>query len=488
MSKPAAYLLLGRSGDLCTLLPALKRQADLAKSPVELVVSRDYASILSGVSYVTPVVFPNAFDRPNEALAWSRRAVINCTVYGVNFWRPSECWAFDREVWNYSRCDIPFGYLPLVFDRRSLERERLLAERVLPKTQKPIVLTSLKGTSSPFQRPTEFLEGLKQRLPDFEVVDISGITAEKPYDLLGLYQRAAALVAIDSMPLHLSWATPQLNTIALITDGPTPWHRTSWRPHHNLRLLYSEAHDSIDRVVAQIQSPAKRPTINLVYSQSPNADVQTSRRLVVAAKSRKAEMDSFPFWKSVDVTKLSRSAISLGDVPLPFVRDMVEKAFLCCETDDDIIAITNADIGFTPGITGLILEAVSRHGAAFAHRWDFSRVSRPATSEAEVKRARWYVGSDFFVFTRKWWRKHGGSFPDMVLGREAWDMVLRNLIKKTCGLEAELHGVIWHERHPSPWEQQKDSAGNRHNRALAREWIDKHGGDWNDWNCKPIYK
>ena len=489
MHQSAAYLLLGRSGDLCTLLPALKRQADLVKRPVDLIVSQDYAALLSGVSYVNPVVFPGTFDRPNEALAWSRRSAINCTVYGVNFWRPSECWAFDREIWHRSRCDTPFGYLPLVFDRRSVEREQALADRVLPKTQRPIVLTSLRGTSSPFQKPTEFLDGLKARLPDFEVVDTSGIVAEKPYDLLGLYQRAAALVAIDSMPLHLSRATPQLNTIALITDGPTPWHRTSWRPHHSLRLLYSEAHDNLERVAAQIISNAKRPTVHLVYSQSNSPDASTQRRLDIAKAGRAAEMRAFPFWELVKfVQPAGRSAASFGDKPLPFVRDMIEQAFTACATDDDIIAITNADIGFTPGITGMILETVGRHGAAFAHRWDFSHVSRPAMNEAETKRARWYAGSDLFVFTKRWWRANGVFFPDMVLGREAWDMVMRNLIKKTCGLEAELHNAIWHERHQSPWEQQKDSGGNRHNRALAQGWLDKHGGDWNDWNCKPVYK
>jgi hypothetical protein len=254
--------------------------------------------------------------------------------------------------------------------------------------------------------------------------------------------------------------------------------------------LYSEAHDNLERVAAQIISNAKRPTVHLVYSQSNSPDASTQRRLDIAKAGRAAEMKAFPFWELVKfVQPAGRSAVSFGDKPLPFVRDMIEQAFTACATDDDdIIAITNADIGFTPGITGMILETVGRHGAAFAHRWDFSHVSRPAQSEAEVKRARWYAGSDLFVFTKRWWRANGVFFPDMVLGREAWDMVMRNLIKKTCGIEAELHNAIWHERHQSPWEQQKDSGGNRHNRALAQGWLDKHGGDWNDWNCKPVYK
>jgi len=491
MSNSAAYLLLGRSGDLCTLLPVLKRQSDLVKRPIELIVSEDYAPMLEGASYVTPIVYAGKFDRPNEALAWSRRPAINCTVYGINFYLPSECWSFDREIWHRSRCDKPFGRLPLIFDNRSLEREQALADRVLPKTQKPIVLTSLRGTSSPFPKAQEFFVALKEQLPEFEVVDTSGIVAERPYDLIGLYQRASALVAIDSMPLHLSWAVPTLNTVALITDGPTPWHRTSWRPHHRLRLLYSEAHDNLGRVVAQIQNPAPPVNIRLVYSQTPVPDAATQRRLEVAKRGRDDEMangGTGPRWTETNFSAPpGRTAAGLGDRPLPYVRDMVDQAFRLCERDDDIIVLINADIGFTPGLTGHILDRAARHGAAYAHRWDFTHISRPARSEAEVRKARWYPGSDLFVFTRRWWKQHGALFPDMLLGREAWDMVMRNLIKKVSGFETELHHAIWHERHASMWEQQPDCPGNRHNRTLAEAWLRRHGGSWNDWNERPVY-
>jgi hypothetical protein len=76
---------------------------------------------------------------------------------------------------------------------------------------------------------------------------------------------------------------------------------------------------------------------------------------------------------------------------------------------------------------------------------------------------------------------HGDEYPDMVMGREACDMVLRQLIKRTGGVE--IPQCIYHEKHPSFWEKvgNKESLpSNRLNRAMAKNWLAENGGEWND--------
>lgn len=489
------YLLLGRNGDLCTLLPALYADYKASGQKPTLVVSKDYAELLEGVSYVEPMVWPGTFDRPGMALSWARSQkklsapIIDCTVYNPHGPTPRPvCLSFDREIWHRSKAPAAFDSLPLVFDRRDPVREQLLLEKCgIDGT--PFVLTALRGVSSPFADGPKLFEALKEELAAslIRTIDISDLKAHRPYDLLALYQRAHGLVAIDSFPLHLAKAIPTLTTVALIVDGPTDWHRSAPRRHHALRLLYSEAMKKRHLIVDTLLRGPKQPKIlsvtNPPYS---GASGDALRRRQLAEMSRKHEYDLFPqAWIGV-VPVIERDGRSLGDSDVPFVRDLILSAEAATTNDDDIIVIHNDDIGFRSNLTLDVLSACRLQGSCFAHRWDFHRVNRAAASDADLQSAQWYAGSDLFAFTRRWWKHNGPLFPDMVLGREGWDMVMRNLIKRSGG--AELHKAIWHERHQSRWEQAgANLPGNDHNRKLAHAWLAKFGGDWNDWKNKPHY-
>lgn len=64
----------------------------------------------------------------------------------------------------------------------------------------------------------------------------------------------------------------------------------------------------------------------------------------------------------------------------------------------------------------------------------------------------------------------------MLLGVEYVDAVLRQLIKKHCGTDAEAHRCVYHEEHASAWKSGPSPAG-RHNALLARLWFAQHGCD-----------
>ncbi len=281
-----------------------------------------------------------------------------------------------------------------------------------------------------------------------------------------------------------------LPVVAFVTREPSAWHGSPWRPQHVARAYYDEAPQCFPSVTKALVCVGEdTPTIWHAWShfQLEGVDLETQRRMDFAWSTWAAEY-SQAIWRDCEF-KASDSARSSGDPPIndprpmPFWQDIIDQVLEqpgC--VDSDIIALTNADVCFTPGLTGWILDKVPRHGSAFTHRWDFYQpFAKPLVSEAAVKRGRWYMGSDAFFFTVKWWREHRNEYPDMLMGREQNDEILRQLIKRHGGLE--IPGAIYHEKHPSYWEHfgnREKNPGNIYNRALARRWFMRMGYGPND--------
>jgi len=476
--KPPTYFLLGRNGDIINLLPVLKAQSDKFQKPIKLIVAEAFAPLLEGVSYVEPVIWKGHFSQGGKALAHFKATlneeIVVCSTYAADASVTPVGWTFDRAIWIRSKFPAPPHSLPLVFDKRDAAREQLLVETTLPKTEKPVVLTSLAGESSPFGNREEFLRRLEARLPGHDVIDISNLRAHRLFDLLGLYEKALALVATDSAPLHLAAATPKLTTIALVTDGPTPWHQSSAKPHHALRVPYSKAMDRLDEIAFTISAGPEKPRLIFVAPDHSNGDAAAQTRISFSRLSTGPRLEPLP----------ARPAVTGERFPLPFVRDLINEGFKDAKPNDIVILI-NSDIVVVPGVQGLIEDRCREFGCCFAHRWDFSKITRVPVNEEEIKQGRWYAGSDLFAFTKTWWEARSAHFPDMLVGREGWDMVMRNLMKRSVDpanrSQIELHKAIVHERHASLWEAQKNLGGNAYNRALAHAWLQRHGGDWDDW-------
>lgn len=489
-----AFLLLGRLGDLTTVLPAVREEHKATGQKVPVVVAKEFACLLEGVSYAEPVIWDGPFERVMEARSWAQRKLpqhqlVDCSVYGYGINPSHDMWSFTREIWRLSKSSIPYEQAELVFDRRSPEREQQLLERCVPETPRRHVLFAGAGHSSPFAQAPEVFSALRERLPEFDVVDISNVRAERPYDLLGLYEKAAALVATDSFPLHLAQATPHLPVVALVPDGPTPWHRSAWRPNHFARFRYSEALGRMEDIVRTIRQP-RRPKIFFVTSGVTPTDPNELRRLQQAKGSREQEF-KLGGWSEV-VFAPARSGLAVGDKAVPYVRDMFEQGLAAVTDERDIVVVCNHDIGFTPGMTGQLIETVQRCGCAFAHRWDFSpaALTRPVAHELDVKRGRFYLGSDLFACTPRWWKTWQSSVPDFLLGREAWDMVMRNAMKRSYNpTDPGLERAIWHVTHQNQWSSHSlRLPGNEHNKRLAGQWFARFGGGMDDWQRDHKYR
>jgi len=490
------YIILGRTGDILNLLPVIEYEAQQNKYKPRLVVAKEYADVLEGVDYVERVIYNGEFQDILGAITYATARhpddqIINCAVYGKNYSYKKKCASFLREAWNFAQAPVAWGSLPLNINRRSPEREKKLLEDIgYFDSDAPLIVASLNGHSSPFPHREILIRKIANelvmgKLKDFRFIDISGVRAERIYDLLALYERAHCLIASDSAPLHLAEAMPslppELPIISLISDLKDHWHQSSWRKKHILRLLYSEVPNNLDEIIKAIEQgfTYERPSIRLVTSAPNSFNDETKRRNSLALASWIKERNIagagfwyFDFYNSMTVPKVKTM--------IDFISDKANT--------NDILMITNADINFVPGITGWILHEIKRHDAVYFHRHDFfNRMEGNLISEAQVTAGKWYCGSDAFAFSRKWWLENRDIFPDgMYFAREGWDMVMRNMIKRTKG--AEIHNAIYHEKHKSFWEapENKNCRENLINRSLGQQWLNNFGGDWNDWKLKNI--
>lgn len=176
----------------------------------------------------------------------------------------------------------------------------------------------------------------------------------------------------------------------------------------------------------------------------------------------------FPVWN----TDLPRSSSELGDPrPVPYVKDLIDYGMLFA-TRDDIVVIANRDICLTTTAPGRISEGVEMGDgftAAIRRNWPQMPSHRLRRTVLNCKPDGGY---DLFAMTRLWWMKHRGTMPDMLLGREAWDTVLRRIAEDAVGKDAYVDDATYHEYHHSFWLKEKlTNPGQIHNRRLGTEFF-----------------
>lgn len=222
------------------------------------------------------------------------------------------------------------------------------------------------------------------------------------------------------------------------------------------------------------------PRIIFVYSDYKAHDSDEKRRMDFAHSSWVPHFESgamldFPVLDG----QLRRSSANLGDWrPVPYVRDLIEHG-MSMAMPNDIVVLSNRDVILTTEAHTRILEGVQRgKGAAPAVR----RNTRGQPPRAFLNSARCChpdTGFDLFAFTPAWWRDNEHKVPDMLLGREAWDSVMRTLMNEAAGAETRMDDVFYHELHHSYWTGERvTNPGQLHNRALALQFFKRIGDEW----------
>src|SRR6478736_5907577 len=126
------------------------------------------------------------------------------------------------------------------------------------------------------------------------------------------------------------------------------------------------------------------------------------------------------------LTRTAKDVVPGETRDFPFIHDLLRYACFGAP-NDQVICFTNADTCLAQGLTEEILALNGQ--AAHMHRHDFARLDGPIHDD-EISKGDFYPGSDGFIMTAGWWRKHAGEFPDLIQGAETYDKILRSLILK----------------------------------------------------------
>jgi GT2 family glycosyltransferase len=228
MSK--VYICLGKSGDILSVLPILQHEFKETGQKPFLMVAKEYAPLLDGVSFVQPVIFDGHFSDLRPAIKQAKNQfseVIVPQIYGKDFPIEKKTPSFQLEQWHRAGCLEHFGDWPLTFDLRDKAREAALLIKH-HEYGKPFILLADYSESSPFPHKEELAKLLKENFGQtHQIIRLSEVRAERLYDVLGLYDNAVALVTIETAHLHLS-AASFVPTFVLATDKPSMWHG-SWK-------------------------------------------------------------------------------------------------------------------------------------------------------------------------------------------------------------------------------------------------------------------
>lgn len=235
---------LGRFGDLLQLFPAFRLMFEHNKIEPTVMVSKEYANVFDGISYANPWVVgldwwrgtakarqmaEERFERTIVPQYWNDKDGVpesEAAATKLRFTAHGRTWEVEGEAADYGTCMWNrLGFTraqmlsePLVIDRRdSLREEALFAQHVHNRT-KPLLLYNFTGVCSPFGFVPEMMRLLRDFKSRFEMVDLGVIKAQRIYDLLGLYDRAAGLITIDTATAHLANAS-KAPTIWLTVDS-----------------------------------------------------------------------------------------------------------------------------------------------------------------------------------------------------------------------------------------------------------------------------
>lgn len=247
----SVLVCLGCYGDLCVILPVAMDFWNKTGKKMPIVVSKTYADLLDGVSYVEPVIWGEDFKRGGEGkanipgVAFAHGKFPNHNLIFINpVWHPAGqapiriTDSFVKEAWRILGRENDWASLELNFDKRDGDREKQLVERV-SRGGNPMILAALNGKSSPFFDRDYLFADLCDRFPDCHVVDMQNVKAERPYDLLGLYNEARLLITVDTMHQHLSRAS-YVPVIALSRDLPAYWNGSPWHKRFAFHCRYSQ--------------------------------------------------------------------------------------------------------------------------------------------------------------------------------------------------------------------------------------------------------
>lgn len=505
---PICVVELGRYGDIINILPILLHIHNTYDTPY-LMVSKEFADLLEGVSYVKPHVVDLKNDQLIEAMALAKKQfkyVIRTQIWGTKFAQARHTDSYNVESWREGGFLHKFKdrtWRP-VFDKLDTERAQAELKKARLQPSKPMLLVNLTHShSSPFQFGGKLLAELKATWgDDYEIVNVGALKLERIYDLLAFVHAAKAVISIDTALLHLAAAT-NTPTVGLVNHGV--WVGTTMRADGNaityqassskteaLHALISKAVNSERSPLSCVQ-PASPPPRRIFHVCERHEEPTPPNLQEVSRKNFAQASWDILYAKGIvpcHYWDYKRTAEDIGDKrALPYLKDVL-KFGMDQAGDEDIIMWTNDDNWLHPELPEIVSLHCSLWDVCCSQRCEFDSKSGPLgvgkPPEWYAAKGQSHMGRDLFAFTKRWLVKRWDSLPDFILGASDFDLALACMVRLEWGIPTDRknienslwpcelpRGYIAHEYHPPKWCDPKTintAPAQIHNRLLFREW------------------
>lgn len=242
---PQAFLITGKAGDIANV-GALIQHHSLPGHKSDLIVSSQYKDIANALANVRPHFWPGDWQDLKSAMLWAKQRFNNpicLSVFGKDFPVEHRTPSFTTDQWERGGAADLWDTLPLVINHNGTGA---------PVDYKTILYAD-HSESSPFRFKNEMAALLSERFPDYRVVRLSEVRLGNPVDFLSWYDRAALLVSIETMHLHLSRAS-RVPTVALVADQPSRWNGTAWQKRFAAHVRYVNWQDRKEELVRAIEN------------------------------------------------------------------------------------------------------------------------------------------------------------------------------------------------------------------------------------------
>jgi hypothetical protein len=425
---------------------------------------------LDGVSYVDRIVYQGAYNEVDKASRWLQQQFQGREITIAQYHRhPYDnkrvTESYQKENWRLAGSLSEFGKHPLVFDQRDAARDAAISR--LPGTDgMRHILLATGSVSSPFKQAGELKQALLNAFPNCVLYDLSGVHAERIYDLVALYDKALCMVSVDTVHLHLARAA-RVPVVSIINDG---FFGSIPPPASVAAIRYSDP-DLVHQVVEAVRHVVDAQDQYRFVIQTVNMHGDTPRHKRAqatwpAAFGDESIVDCFQDKWTYDARRI--------DDPrsVPTVQSMFQDAINRATSPDDVILFHNSDVGLLPGC----VKHMRRHAAVFG-AFSMRRVEPGATYT--------HIGRDLFAFRADWLAEHLPSFPIFYMGCPYFDLVIAAIIRKDRGIVSTIKnmevdfypcemapGMATHEPHKSAWVEDGEHTlpGNLFNRRAAMRW------------------
>lgn len=239
------YLNLGKYGDIISCLPILLHRAKITGRKPIFITSRQYGHIALQADYLTPEFFEGQWYDLEGALKQAKKKhpkVVCLQTFGKEF--PIHQGQHSFQLDQYDRGGVLelWDKLPLKLSGKSEASDAMLRA----SNGSRFVLFGDQSQSSPFLQKDELFEMVQDYLnfqtPYRKLVRLSQMKMPSLCDFIPLYDRADAIICVDSAHLHLTKAS-RTPVLALATDKPTLWHGASWSKRFSFYCRYGEYED-----------------------------------------------------------------------------------------------------------------------------------------------------------------------------------------------------------------------------------------------------